>query len=265
MPGFADEALAWRKRKRENEDPLTRPASFVPFMVDHANCDPYIVHRHNHNHSHEQSPDKDFDFRPRCIPRKRRHLQQLQLQQQHPHQQHPQHSSYLLTSTPQPSLLSPNIYATPQDPYSPPVSPKTLVPIPYPSTTPTSAPSSATTTSTTHPSALRPCHICHRRPTTRQVLDAYADCDLCAQRACYICLRLCDGSSCPGAVPTPTAAAHAAGDDPYDELGCSRRKICSSCAVEGVSEGVEIVRCLDCVRPAAWEEWALDGDERMGG
>ncbi|KAJ5995918.1 hypothetical protein N7481_002895 [Penicillium waksmanii] len=208
MPGFAEEALAWRKRKRENEDPLTRPTSFVPFMVDHANCDPYIVHRHNHNHnhSHEQSTEKDFDFRPRCIPRKRRHLQQLQ--HQHPHQQHPQHSSYLLTSTPQPSLLSPNIYATPQDPYSPPVSPKTLVPIPYPTTTPTSAPSSATTT-TTHPSALRPCHICHRRPTTRQVLDAYADCDLCAERACYICLRLCDGSSCPGArasAPTTTAA-----------------------------------------------------------
>jgi hypothetical protein len=29
---------------------------------------------------------------------------------------------------------------------------------------------------------------------------------------------------------------------------------------------VEIVRCLDCVRSApAWEEWALDGDARMGG
>jgi hypothetical protein len=227
--------------------------SFVPYMVDHANCDPYIVHRHNHNqnHSHNhESTDKDFDYRPRCIPRKRRHLQQLQ-----PHSQH-SNSSYLL-APPQQSLLSPNIYATPQDPYSPPVSPKTLVPLPYPA--PTSAPTS--TTSTTHPSALRPCHICHRRPTTRQVLDAYADCDLCAKRACYICLRLCDGSACPGARAAPAAAG-----DPYDELGCARRKICSSCAVEGISEGVEIVRCLDCVRSApAWEEWALDGDARMGG
>ncbi|EER42417.1 predicted protein [Histoplasma capsulatum H143] len=29
---------------------------------------------------------------------------------------------------------------------------------------------------------LFPCHICHRRPTTRSTLDAYADCDLCAER-----------------------------------------------------------------------------------
>lgn len=46
-----------------------------------------------------------------------------------------------------------------------------------------------------------------------------------------------------------------------------RRKICSSCAVEGITEtGAEIVRCLDCVRgtESDWAAaaipsgWALD-------
>jgi hypothetical protein len=54
----------------------------------------------------------------------------------------------------------------------------------------------------------------------------------------------------------------------YDANGeaPSRRKICSSCAVEDVTEtGAEIVRCLDCVQGhTAWSAqtlpsgWALD-------
>ena len=185
----------------------------------------------------------DMSFRPRCIPRKRRHVQ----------------PPYLSLPTPQQSsLLSPNVYAPAQGPYSPPISPKTLVPISCPSTS---------------PSALRPCHICHRRPTTRQVLDAYADCDLCNERACFICLRQCDSRMCPGTVKMSMGVRNnsdpcglSAGLDENDNE--SYRKICSSCAVEGVSEfGTDTVRCLDCVRSHAttWPtgpvttEWTVHG------
>jgi hypothetical protein len=186
----------------------------VPFRVGHPVCDSSCslpLARH-------PTEGGDLSFRPRCLPRKRRHLQ----------------TPFLSISTHQESsILSPNAYAAPLDPYSPPVSPKTLVPLSYPSTS---------------ASALRPCHICHRRPTTRHVLDAYADCDLCAERACFICLRQCDAVNCAGSVKVPTTAPDAElfslnGD--FD----GRRKICSSCAVEGITEtGTEIVRCLDCVR-----------------
>ncbi|KAJ5086274.1 hypothetical protein NUU61_007581 [Penicillium alfredii] len=210
MPGLSEpaESLAWKKRKRDHEETVTlaRPSTFgPPFRADRSDGD--------HN---------DLSFRPRCLPRKRRHVQ----------------PPYLTLPTPQPSLLSPNVYGSPApDPYSPPVSPKTIVPLSYPS-----AP----------PSALRPCHICHRRPTTRQVLDAYADCDLCGERACFICLRQCDAVPCGGSVGLSGNQSNPALITPHGDLngdGESRRKICSSCAVEGVTEtGVEIVRCLDCVR-----------------
>ncbi|KAJ5909195.1 hypothetical protein N7495_001877 [Penicillium taxi] len=202
-----------RKKRKHDEDSTTldRPSSFVPLRVD--------CHDRDGNYSlplPRLETDERLSFRPRCLPRKRRLVQT-------PYLSLPTHQ--------QSSLLSPNIYATPQDPYSPPVSPKTLVPLAYPSTT---------------PSALRPCHICHRRPTTRQVLDAYADCDLCGGRACFICLRQCDSLTC--------SSIKSQGDpDIYSpgrfEKDTSQRKICSSCAVEGITEtGTETVRCLDCVR-----------------
>ncbi|KAJ9139094.1 hypothetical protein NKR23_g8045 [Pleurostoma richardsiae] len=40
-------------------------------------------------------------------------------------------------------------------------------------------------------SVLSPCHICHRRPTKKSDLDAFADCEGCGQRTCYICIRQC--------------------------------------------------------------------------
>lgn len=190
----------------------------------------------------------DLSFRPRCLPRKRRHIQSPYLTlPSHQHQQSPTH-------------LSPHVYGTPnQDPYSPPVSPKTLVPLHYP------------TQQSASPSALRPCHICHRRPTTRQVLDAYADCDLCRERACFICLRQCDSIACGvksgQAMEAGPYTQMSRDDDTFDGSETPRRKICSGCAVEGVTEtGAEIVRCLDCVRGAdsSWTAtaipsgWALD-------
>ncbi|OAA33152.1 hypothetical protein AAL_00617 [Moelleriella libera RCEF 2490] len=40
---------------------------------------------------------------------------------------------------------------------------------------------------------LAPCHICHRRPTRKSDLDCFADCQGCGQRACFICIRQCQG------------------------------------------------------------------------
>ncbi|CAK38448.1 uncharacterized protein BO96DRAFT_470622 [Aspergillus niger CBS 101883] len=133
---------------------------------------------------------------------------------------------------------------------SPPVSPKTICPIPYqqPQTLCASA------------SCLRPCHICHRRPTTREYVDAYADCDLCGGRSCYICLRHCDSVDCSGLLRTPTSGLQERPDD--DEWQTERaRKVCSACAVEGVTEsGKEVIRCLECVRglQSQWQALPLD-------
>ncbi|KAJ5370105.1 uncharacterized protein N7496_006197 [Penicillium cataractarum] len=237
MPSFSEPtgsfAASWRKRKRDHEDSntLSRPSSFIPFRLDRpdyeGNC-PLPLSRH-------PTEGSDLSFRPRCLPRKRRHLQP-------PYLALPTHQ--------QSSLLSPNVYAPAQDPYSPPVSPKTIVPLAYPSTS---------------PSALRPCHICHRRPTTRQVLDAYADCDLCGERACFICLRQCDALDCPGSTNTGFPNQHepdlfSPNEDFESAAMGRRRKVCSGCAVEGLTEaGTEIVRCLDCVQGHSAPAWTIDG------
>ncbi|PLB48574.1 hypothetical protein P170DRAFT_411517 [Aspergillus steynii IBT 23096] len=106
-------------------------------------------------------------------------------------------------------------------------------------------------------SFLRPCHICYRRPTTRELIEAYADCSICGQRSCYICLRQCDALDCTGSshlirgthvLRDSTAMMHedTNGNKPRSS---QPRKICSRCAVENVTEtGREVVRCLDCVR-----------------
>ncbi|KAJ5159248.1 uncharacterized protein N7500_008899 [Penicillium coprophilum] len=239
MPGFPPEQIdsitTWKKRKRDHEEPRTLacPTTYVP----------------------SRRVDRPEHLFPTTLPpRKRRHIQgpYITLPSQHQHQIQHQHS---------PTHLSPNVYGPPnQDLYSPPVSPKTLVPLHYP------------TQQSASPSALRPCHICHRRPTTRQVLDAYADCDLCHERACFICLRQCDSASCGGTLGLPEnpgmhMRASPTDDANYDTSEAPRRKICSGCAVEEVTEtGAEIVRCLDCVRGAgSWatttvpSNWALDG------
>ncbi|KAJ5951476.1 uncharacterized protein N7479_009889 [Penicillium vulpinum] len=255
MPGFSPEqtdsiTATWKKRKWDHEESRTlpRPTTCIPSCrVDRPEYDsscslPFSRH-----------PDgADISFRPRCLPRKRRHVQGPYITLP-PHQHQLQHQQ-------SPTHLSPNVYGTPnQDPYSPPVSPKTLVPLHHP------------TQQSASPSALRPCHICHRRPTTRQVLDAYADCDLCHERACFICLRQCDSASCGGTFGLPEDQGmhmhmSLTDDANYDTNEAPRRKICSGCAVEEVTEtGAEIVRCLDCVHGAgSWAAasipsgWALD-------
>lgn len=55
---------------------------------------------------------------------------------------------------------------------------------------------------TSHPSAgtkprsqVLPCHVCFRKPRVRQDIDSYADCGICAERTCAVCLRECAGDS----------------------------------------------------------------------
>ncbi|KAK2741778.1 hypothetical protein FQN57_005522 [Myotisia sp. PD_48] len=96
---------------------------------------------------------------------------------------------------------------------------------------------------------LAPCHICHRRPTTRTVLDAYADCEICLERTCYVCLRECNGLSCrEWAIHSGLEGGMGIGWEGGDgDLSVAGRRICSSCSVEGISDrGQEIVRCLVC-------------------
>ncbi|RAL06878.1 uncharacterized protein BO97DRAFT_278083 [Aspergillus homomorphus CBS 101889] len=96
---------------------------------------------------------------------------------------------------------------------------------------------------------LLPCHVCHRRPTTRETLDAYSDCEICGQRSCYICLRSCDAVDCSGL----TRIAKKPSGYMYEDTAAKgkhaiSRRVCSSCAVEDLDEmGVVVSRCLDCV------------------
>ena len=110
--------------------------------------------------------------------------------------------------------------------------------------------STTTTTTTTTISQLMPCHICHRRPTTHSLLDAYADCNLCGCRTCYICLRECLSPYCMPQLQTTQQqqlSEPPRRESQLDESMAGRR-ICSACAVEGVTEyGEDVVWCLDCV------------------
>ncbi|KAL4983616.1 hypothetical protein BDW68DRAFT_168515 [Aspergillus falconensis] len=142
-------------------------------------------------------------------------------------------------SIPQSSYLHADLHAS-----APSGSPRTQIP---------SAPQQNPCTS---PSFLRPCHICHRRPTTRELVQAYADCELCGQRACFICLRRCDAVNCWGRGSQEEQqlwGATASSPPPDKSMGVLQdslsRIVCSSCTVEGVTDtGMEVVRCLACIR-----------------
>lgn len=41
--------------------------------------------------------------------------------------------------------------------------------------------------------SLAPCHICHRKPTKKAHLDAFAKCHGCGEQTCYVCVRECLG------------------------------------------------------------------------
>lgn len=85
-------------------------------------------------------------------------------------------------------------------------------------------------------------------------------------------MRECDSLACAGSAretPKSDADANSPGSrTSSDDEKDSGRKICSRCAVEGVTDtGVEVVRCLDCVQglEAAWSTRAVayDRADRM--
>ncbi|KAI1780048.1 hypothetical protein F4818DRAFT_401550 [Hypoxylon cercidicola] len=146
------------------------------------------------------------------------------------------------------------------------------------STPPTSLQNSRTIAAKTmNPTALlSPCHICHRKPTKRSDLDSFADCMGCGQRACFVCIRACQGWLPPSvseeeeeenlsASFTMKDVDDSSPDQEPDEKqrkggggfegGWSgrghRAMICSRCCVERGSEG-DVV-CLGCL---AWMEGA---------
>ncbi|PHH64532.1 hypothetical protein CDD81_4311 [Ophiocordyceps australis] len=110
-------------------------------------------------------------------------------------------------------------------------------------------------TTSTSPSHS-PCHICHRRPNNKASLDAFADCQGCGQRTCFVCVRECHG----WAVPDEDEAAAAEEEEEQEqekekpwlrgpEAVCldagHRAVVCSRCCVEMGSQGD--VMCLGCL------------------
>ncbi|PWY66342.1 hypothetical protein BO70DRAFT_366547 [Aspergillus heteromorphus CBS 117.55] len=174
--------------------------------------------------------------RPRYLSKKHRLFQQSSTRHK---QSLSDNLSHLLhqAKISSPALVTPTASKT----YSPPVSPKTVSSSLY----------QHQQSVCVSAGCLRPCHICHRRPTTREFIDAYADCDLCGQRSCYICLRYCDATKCTGLIMLCENSLSNLQLDFNDNRSHPKqpRKICSTCAVEGVTEsGTEVIRCLECVR-----------------
>jgi len=108
---------------------------------------------------------------------------------------------------------------------------------------------------------LSPCHICRRKPTVRSELDAFANCEGCGKRTCYVCIRECLGSAVAVSKDTEMIDALSfslqreesfkeEGDDTRNQAGTwgtgHRGMVCSRCCVERGTEGE--VLCLGCLR-----------------
>ncbi|PLB36726.1 uncharacterized protein BDW47DRAFT_107995 [Aspergillus candidus] len=238
MPGVMAEhhmsPSSFKKRKRNQTDLISPADSTRLFPPTHNLNSPYGI-----GYRDQPKDNEGFQTRQSCLSRKRRLLQQPYIQTR-PSDMYQPHQ----TSMTQAKYLPPNICISSSDISSPPVSPKTLVSYPQPHNSCTAA------------SSLRPCHICHRKPTTREALNAYTDCGLCGQRACYICVRQCDSLDCGGSVhileeSLPYIDSSGRPEEIMDNGFQTKRPrtICSCCAVEGVTEtGMEVVKCLECVQ-----------------
>lgn len=112
---------------------------------------------------------------------------------------------------------------------------------------------------------LSPCHICRRKPTVRSELDAFADCEGCGKRTCYICIRECLGSAVAVSKDTEMIDGLSFALQREDSLKADSGKqvlegkiwgdgterghkgmVCSRCCVERGTEGE--VWCLGCLR-----------------
>ena len=100
--------------------------------------------------------------------------------------------------------------------------------------------SAAIPTSGSLDSPAMACHVCQRRPTTRQDLPDYTGCELCAFRTCFVCIRTCEGSRCQSTlVPSPETPSLYSMDE-----GPRKRRVCQKCCREVGSEGM--VWCRVC-------------------
>ncbi|TEY66806.1 hypothetical protein BOTCAL_0131g00170 [Botryotinia calthae] len=89
---------------------------------------------------------------------------------------------------------------------------------------------------------LRACHICRRKPTVMKELDAFANCEGCGKRACWVCIR-----ECLGGWGNTEMGEEVGGKEGWGEKGMTHRgMICSRCCVERGTEGD--VLCLGCLR-----------------
>jgi hypothetical protein len=113
---------------------------------------------------------------------------------------------------------------------------------------------------------LSPCHICHQKPKVKSDLDSYADCELCGQRTCFICMRQCLGPprltdladededtrmalSLQMLMDDGLGGREAYDRDTLDAAGPAseshRDMVCSQCCVERGPDGE--LRCLGCL------------------
>jgi len=103
---------------------------------------------------------------------------------------------------------------------------------------------------------LRPCHICHRRPTKKSDLDSFADCHMCCERTCYVCIRQCLGWK---------AGSGASGGD---RLLGQLPTYSASFAMEDVdSENYQATTSADAqpIQPRLQDSWAAGGGGSDGG
>ncbi|KAK1835595.1 hypothetical protein QBC39DRAFT_147431 [Podospora conica] len=124
-------------------------------------------------------------------------------------------------------------------------------------------PANTTTTKRTTPrpsptaapaAKLNRCHICSRKPTKKSDLDAFADCEACGQRTCYVCIRQCLGWR---RKDDDDDNLHRMEEDECSNAdavlklegilgrGAHRQVVCSGCCVERGVDG-EVV-CLGCL------------------
>ncbi|KAJ5901373.1 hypothetical protein N7504_007367 [Penicillium tannophilum] len=237
MPGFSDPAdlvaAGWRKRKRDHEDSATlvRPPMFAPFRVDRSDRDTCLLPPSRH-----PTETGDHSFRPRCLPRKRRHVQ----------------APYLTLPTHQQSPLLPQV-STPQ----------LRAPIPHPCLPgPFLSPTSL----------LRPPHFV---PATSATAVPQRDKSWMHMQTAISVVNGHASSVSANVTLSPVVAPMGTQESlaiqiftaPRDRLISKAQILEEKSARAGITEtGTEIVQCLDCVRghSATWPAgsvapgWTLD-------